>query len=127
MLFTYQIGGKVYDAGYQGLMGGAEYGDAIHKDALNRWQQPGDITDVPRLDIANNANSGATSDRWLTSGTHLNLRQITLDYQIPMTLLNKLKIASKRDGMNVIQNFSGVTSNAYIPSRIISVGLNVGI
>jgi TonB-linked SusC/RagA family outer membrane protein len=141
ILTTYQIGGKVYDAGYQNLLGGADYGDAIHKDALKRWRQPGDKTNVPRVDVANNPNSGATSDRWLTSATHLNLRQVTLNYDLPRTLLSKagiqnasfyisgenLKLFSKRQGMNVLQNFSGVTSNAYIPNRVFTVGLSVGL
>lgn len=141
VLTTYQIGGYTYDNGYQALLGGADYGDAIHKDALNRWQKPGDVTNVPRVDVANNTNSGATSDRWLTSSTHLNLRQVTLNYDLPKSLLNRigmanasvyvsgenLKIFNKRDGMNVTQNFSGVTSNGYIPSRIVSIGLQIGL
>jgi TonB-linked SusC/RagA family outer membrane protein len=141
VLTTYQIGGLVYDAGYQGLLGGADYGDAIHKDALNRWQKPGDVTNVPRVDVANNTNSGATSDRWLTSASHLNIRQITLNYNLPKSLLNRigmqnaniyvsgenLKLFSKRQGMNVLQSFTGVTSNVYIPNRVISVGLAIGL
>lgn len=141
VLLTYQIGGYVYDAGYQALLGSTEYGESLHADALKRWQKPGDITDVPRLDIANNVNNGATSDRWLTSATHLNLRQITLNYDVPKSVLSKLgvhnasvyvsgenlKLFSKRQGLNVTQNFTGVTSNSFIPSRVLSVGLNVGL
>lgn len=140
ILATYQIGGYAYDNGYQTLMGGPNYGDAIHADIVNRWQKPGDITDVPRLDVSKNPNSGATSDRWLVDASYLNIRQITLNYNFGSTLLSKFKVSnasayvsaenlklfSERKGLNVIQNFSGVTSNAYIPSRVISVGLNLG-
>lgn len=139
LLTTYQIGGLVYDAGYQSLMA-PDYGASIHKDALSRWRNPGDVTNVPRMDIGNNPNIGATSDRWLTSGSHLNIRQITLNYDFPNAILSKiglgnasvyvagenLKLFSKRQGMNVTQSFTGVTSNVYIPNRVFSVGLNVG-
>lgn len=141
ILATYQIGGHVYDAGYQSLMGAFDYGAAIHKDALQRWRSPGDNSNIPRIDIANTTNSGAASDRWLTSATHLNLRQVTLNYDLPQSLLSRagiqnasfyisgenLKIFSKRQGMNVNQEFSGVTSNVYIPSRVFTVGLSIGL
>ncbi len=139
ILTTYQIGGLVYDAGYQSLMA-PDYGVAIHKDALNRWSNSGDEGNIPRMDVGNNNNIGATSDRWLTSGSHLNIRQITLNYNFPRALLTKaglgnasvylsgenLRLFSERQGMNVSQNFTGVTSNVYIPSRVFTVGLNVG-
>ena len=141
VLTTYQIGGYVYDAGYATLTGGFDYGAAIHKDVLNRWREPGDISSVPRIDIANTQNSGAASDRWLTSATHLNLRQVTLSYSLPQSLLGKagiqrstfylsgenLKLFSKRQGMNVNQQFNGVTSNVYIPSRVFTAGLTIGL
>jgi hypothetical protein len=38
-----------------------------------------------------------------------------------------LKLFSKRQGMNVLQSFTGVTSNVYIPNRVISVGLAIGL
>ena len=51
-LFTFQLGGKTYDANYQGLMSSGTYGGALHTDILNRWQKPGDISYTPRLDAS---------------------------------------------------------------------------
>jgi hypothetical protein len=67
------------------------------------------------------------SDRWLTDGTSLNLRNISLTYNIPSKLAKKAKIQgaqvfvsgenlalwNKRKGMNGLGDFSGVTSNTY--------------
>ena len=65
-MFAYQIGGIMYDSNYASLMhSGNNYGSALSTDILNRWQKPGDITDVPRLDINRNTQSTAASDRWL--------------------------------------------------------------
>jgi hypothetical protein len=49
LLFTYQIGGLTYDGVYAGMMSPA-FGQSMHSDIHNRWQQTGDQTDVPRLD-----------------------------------------------------------------------------
>ncbi len=140
ILTTYQIGGLTYDGVYAGLMNAGEYGRALHVDALNRWQTTGNNTDVPRMDNSRASIFNAGSDRWLTSSTHLNLRQVTLSYEFSPSLLSKAKIAnasvyvtgenlilfSARKGMNVQQGFTGVTSNAFIPARVLSFGLNVG-
>ncbi|GAB3199120.1 TonB-dependent receptor [Pontibacter aydingkolensis] len=139
-LLTYSVGGKVYDATYASLMDAATEGGALHKDALKRWQKPGDVTDVPRMDLGQATNfNAATSDRWLTDASFLNFRSVNLTYSLPSTLAKKLytssarvyltgenlALISARRGMNVNQSYSGVTSNAYAPARIITLGLNV--
>ncbi|MFD1188507.1 SusC/RagA family TonB-linked outer membrane protein [Pontibacter rugosus] len=139
VLLTYQVGGKVYDANYASLMNGGTQGGALHKDILNRWQKPGDETDVPRMDLTAATQSNAQSDRWLIDASYLNIRSVNLNYLLPSDITSKvflknasvfasgenLKLFSKREGMNVNQSYSGVTSNSYIPSRIYTVGLNV--
>ncbi|MCO6498546.1 MAG: SusC/RagA family TonB-linked outer membrane protein [Chitinophagaceae bacterium] len=138
-LLQYQIGGKVYDNTYAGIMSAGNYGEALHKDALKRWQKPGDITDVPRMQ--NNALSifGAASDRWLLGASFLNIRSVTVTYNFPKSLYEKLNAAnasvfigaenvylfSKRKGTNINQSFAGTNSNSYTPARIITAGINL--
>ncbi|MFD0861080.1 TonB-dependent receptor [Sungkyunkwania multivorans] len=137
--FTYQIGGETYDTNYATLMSSGTYGQALSTDILRRWQQPGDITDVPRLDVNQTAQFGAASDRWLTSSTNLALRQVNLGYAFNNNVLDALGLGtarlyvtgenlfllSKRRGMDVGQNFNGTTSNRFTPARIITFGLNL--
>lgn len=140
VLLTYQVGGKIYDNSYASLMAVGGYGSAFHSDILNRWQKPGDITDVPRLDQVNTANFNAgTSDRWLVDGSSLTIRTATLNYNLPKSLSSKmfvqnariyasgenLHIFAARKGMNGAQQFNGVTSNTYTPARVLSLGLNL--
>lgn len=138
-LVQYQIGGKVYDGTYAALMHAGTYGTALHADALNRWQKPGDITNVPRMDNSKTGVFDAASDRWLIDASFLNIRSITLSYKLPKSLVSKMKaqdagifigsenvaLFSKRKGMNVNQSFDGTTSNVYTPARIITAGINV--
>ncbi len=137
-IVVYQIGGKVYDSGYQGLMSSGGYGSAKHVDILNRWQKPGDITNVPRMDNGRTSDFDATSDRWLTSANFLNVRTVTLSYDFPKALATRafmqnatvyvsaenFLIKSARPGMNVQQNFSGVSNNAFSLSKSIVLGIS---
>jgi TonB-linked SusC/RagA family outer membrane protein len=140
VLFTYQLGGKTYDSNYQALMHtGNNYGSALSVDILNRWQKPGDVTDVPRMDVNRNTQSSAASDRWLIDSDYLSLRQVNLSYNMPKDLVSKIGVDgmklfvngenlilfTKRIGMDPSQNFNGTTQNRFSPSRIISLGLNL--
>lgn len=139
VLFTYQIGGKSLDYNYQSIMSSGGYGTAKSVDILRRWQQPGDITDVPRLDASQTNNFNATSDRWLVDSSFLNMKRINFSYDLPSSFINAMGIntanlylsaenvfsINARKGLNIQQNFSGTTSNVYTPSRIVSLGLNV--
>lgn len=136
-LAVYQIGGKTYDGAYASLMG-AGYNNAKHIDILNRWQNPGDITNVPRMDAGRTADFDAASDRWLIDASYLNVRTVTLSYAIPNTASKKVflenaqvyvsaenfVILSRRKGMNVQQNFDGVTSNVFSPAKSVVLGVS---
>lgn len=136
-LFTFQIGGKTFDANYQTLMSSGTYGSAVHVDVLKRWQKPGDITDVPRMDNGQTTDFNATSSRWLIDASYLNIRTINLSYQLPKSFISRAKISSaqffisvenawfhsKRVGMNNQNAFSGITGGEYPPARILTTGI----
>jgi hypothetical protein len=137
-LLVYQIGGKVYDGAYASLMGSGGYGSSKHVDRLKRWQKEGDITDVPRMDIARTADFDAASDRWLIDASYLNVRSVTLSYNLPKILANKAYlenaqiylsgenffILSRRKGMNVQQNFAGTTGNVFSSAKSLVTGIS---
>ena len=141
--FSYQLGGKLIDAAYSSTMSGSEYGYSMNVDLKDAWKNPGDITDVPRLDnnATHNTNIGQTySTRFLTSSDYLNLRSVSLGYNIPKSLLSKIALKNARlnltcenvfmlkarQGLNPMSNFGGYTYNEYMPARTFTIGLNVG-
>ncbi|ATL49275.1 SusC/RagA family TonB-linked outer membrane protein [Chitinophaga caeni] len=139
VLLTYQLGGKVYDGSYASLMHAGTYGTIFSTDILKRWQKPGDITDVPRLDNKRISDFSAASDRWLTKASFMNINNITLSYDLPARWLSRinatrasiyvsgenLHMFSARKGMNVNGEFSGTTSNSYTYNRIMTMGVNL--
>jgi hypothetical protein len=139
-LINWQIGGLTYDDTYAAYMHSGTYGASLHTDMLQRWQKPGDITTVPRMDNAQTSFFGATSDRWLTDASFLNIQNITFAWDFKGRIGSKtlpinsgrlylsaenVKMFTKRSGMNPMQAFSGVTSIGYIPATVLNVGVNV--
>jgi len=58
---------------------------------LNRWQNPGDITDMPRVTPSDWANSNP-STRYLENGSYLRVKSLTLGYTLNPAVLSKIKI-----------------------------------
>ncbi|MBC9798499.1 SusC/RagA family TonB-linked outer membrane protein [Sinomicrobium weinanense] len=62
------------------------------EELLERWQQPGDITDVPKLQYATNDNFGRTSSRHLYDGDYIRLKDVTIGFNLPDTALEALGV-----------------------------------
>ena len=60
---------------------------------LNRWQNPGDITDVPKMDLTSTGNnSAATSTRFLYDGDYIRIKDLTLGYSFNKEVLEKISL-----------------------------------
>ena len=136
ILTTYSLGGKIFDSLYQGSMENMYYNNNWNKHALRRWQKPGDITDVPRIEIAG---AYATNDRFLVDASYFAIKNITLGYTLPKVWMQKARLGSVRvfasvdnlalfthlKGMDPQYNFSGSTDYAYSPNKTWSFGFEV--
>ncbi len=139
VLANWQIGGLTYDDTYAAYMHAGTYGASLHTDMLKRWQKPGDITNVPRMDNAQTSFFGATSTRFLTSSTFLNIQNVTLSYEHTFATkkpfnsariyisAENLRMFTERSGMNPSQSFTGVTSIGYIPAAVFNFGVNINL
>lgn len=93
----YSIGNDIWNnTRYRMGHGGSRNGVfAMLKEELNRWQKPGDITDVPRLTASGN-NAAIIPSRFLEDGSFVRLRNLSVGYSFPKTLLNRLSITTLR-------------------------------
>ena len=135
-LTTYSVGGKILDSLYKGAMNVMYAGNNWHKNKLRRWQKPGDITDVPKVEIGG---SYATTGESLIDASYFAIKNITLGYTIPSRLTEKARIKSFRvyftadnlalfshlDGMDPQYNFAGTVSYTYTPSKVFAFGLDI--
>ncbi|WP_426669718.1 SusC/RagA family TonB-linked outer membrane protein [Mucilaginibacter sp. McL0603] len=149
--FTFygSFGNQIYNGGGQYMSAEASNGfDNQTVDQLKYWNKPGDITNVPepRLFYANG--TGASS-RYLSSGSYVRLKSATIGYNIPKSVLSKIKVDRARvfvNGYNLflITNYKGwdpevntdfLASNINLGNdfysapqpRTITFGLNVGL
>lgn len=65
--------------------------------ALQRWQQPGDITNIPRATAADpNRNNRVDSDRWLEDGSFMRLKNLSIGYTLPGNVLQSIGVRQFR-------------------------------
>lgn len=58
---------------------------------MDRWQQPGDVTDVPKMYYDGTGyNASRTSTRFLYDGDYMRLKDLTIGYKLPKTLFSKI-------------------------------------
>ena len=135
ILTTYSLGGKIYDGLYQGSMENMYYNNNWNEHALRRWQKPGDITDVPRIEIAG---AYATNDRFLIDASYFAIKNITLGYTSEgmdaksqtgfcphFRICRQPGFVYPPKGMDPQYNFSGSTGLCNSPNKTWSFGFEV--
>jgi hypothetical protein len=64
------------------------------EELMDRWQEPGDITDEPKVVYSSTANYAAyTSSRFLYKGDYLRLKDIVLGYHLPASIVSKIRLS----------------------------------
>ncbi|RXG24787.1 SusC/RagA family TonB-linked outer membrane protein [Leeuwenhoekiella aequorea] len=143
--FTFQgeFGASIYNGGGRFQSASADYFDNQTLDQYtDRWQNPGDITDVPQARLFG-GNGTAQSTRYLDKSDFVRLRNATIGYTIPKETIEQYGLSSVRvycTGVNLLtftdydgydpearSDAGGVGQSFYSapPARTISLGLNV--
>lgn len=138
-------GASIYNNGGRFQSVNADFYDNQSLDQLNRWQQPGDVTNVPQARLFG-SNGSAQSTRFLANADFIRLRNFTLGYSLPSAVVDKMGISKLRiytAGLNLLtftnypfedpearsdangQNNPGQTFYSAPPSRTITIGLNI--
>ena len=148
-LFTYALGGKVYDSNYSGLMSNSGNPYSLHADAAKSWTAaPSGMTEtsadristsaIPVFDYSLSSYTNATSSRWLVSGNYFVIKNINLSYRLPRTFAQKIGVSgisvagaienlatfTARKGLNPQYSIAGSQSNSFGTARVFSLSLN---
>ena len=147
-MFSYGIGGKMYDNIYSWLMHEGRLGYHMHEDINDRWRAPAEnvgrddydtYATLPKLQHENRNLYPGVSDQYLRDMTYLALRNITLGYNLPGRLSEQIGITNMRlfvagenvytwnayEGMDPQHSFHGVTDHTYVPVRTFTFGVNL--
>ena len=95
ILLSFVYGNEVFNGGGRYQSANADWFDNQTVDQMERWQKPGDITDVPQARLGD-GNGTNTSSRYLSDASYLRIRNINLGYNLPVTLISKIKLSALR-------------------------------
>ena len=144
MLFTYSLGGKLYDTNYMDLMGLSSTPSAVHKDILKSWtQKPEGVADhdvenmaigsygtfpvyiataedidpdlIPQINADNTANNNGGSSRWLTSKNYLVFKNLSISYNLPTKWTDAMKLEGINIGMSIDNLFTATRRKGMNP------------
>ena len=149
-MFTYALGGKVYDSTYRSLMTTGTNPSNYSADILNSWRSaPEGMTTtsadriwhngIPQINSKTSDENNATSSRWIVNGSYFVCKNINLSYQLPKRWVRIIELddvrlslsaenlfsLSARRGLNPQQSFSGSQGNYAVTPRVFIVGLDV--
>ena len=147
-------GNKIFNAGRLEM---EAMRTAINQSAaiVNRWKNPGDITDIPAVSVNQSTDNSRISTRFLENGSYLRFKTITLSYNINPKYLSRLGLSSANiyvSGNNLVtitkykgfdpevnsyggsnsssdnRNVSlGIDNGAYPQTKMILVGINLSL
>lgn len=119
--FTYSLGGYSFDK--TGTLiesdGARESKRNLPVYAMDRWQNPGDITDVPRF-VLNQAAGPQNSSRYVHSTDHLRLKSLTFGMTLPTQWAKKAMIENARFYFSGSNLFTWAKWNQYDPEVPVS-------
>jgi TonB-dependent starch-binding outer membrane protein SusC len=147
ILMFYSGGNYVYNGTKAGLHDNRNWNSA--KDALNRWQKPGDNAKWPRVVFGDNVSngSGLPMSNNVEKGDFIKARNITLGYTLPRNLAERANLNSVRVYVAAFNAFTftgyegfdpeiqtngnsngapSVDRNSVPMARTFNVGLNIG-
>jgi TonB-linked SusC/RagA family outer membrane protein len=94
--FQFSYGNEMLNLSKTGLLNaGEDLNTNQMREALLRWRRPGDITHVPRYESGNTYNNQQSS-RFLEDGSYLRLKNLTVGYTLPSSLVTRYRVGSIR-------------------------------
>lgn len=87
ILFQGVSGNDIYNAAGRFQMDGFGWFDNQDIRMLNRWQKPGDQTDIPQVRFLQ---ASFHSSRFIEDGAYLRLKNVNLSYQLPANWVDKI-------------------------------------
>ncbi len=92
---------------------------------LDRWQEPGDITDVPQARLFQ-SNGDRASSRYIEDASYLRFKNITLAYNLPKSITDKMSVNNLKVYVQA-QNWITITDYSGNDPEVTSQGIaNVG-
>ena len=112
---SFSLGGKVYNRGlgFDLMCGDYELGPVAEYVYKNRWQKPGDVTQVPKFIAGGNSDVAKYSSRFLLNSSHFRMKAINIGYTLPRPIVRMLTLDNVRI-FSTIDNLFTLTTSDFI-------------
>lgn len=147
ILLTFQAGFYVYN-GTQASVRDQRFWNST-TDMLDRWQQPGDQTNIPRLVYQDNTSNGSAFpiSENVEKGDFVKLRNVRLGYSLPSSMIGRVGLSTVKlyvsgQNLGVLTKYSGpdpevssngnanlrqgIDRNTIANGRTFTVGISLG-
>lgn len=105
----------------------------------SRWEKEGDMATHPKAKVGGNRRSNELTSRYLEDGSYLRIKNVTVSYPLPASVVRKMHLQSFRifltgDNLYTFTRFSGMDpevgvkglfSYNYPVSRVFSLGVDI--
>ncbi len=130
-LATYMFGHYLYEGAERFYHGDGRYLPRSTSTWAynNAWRQPGDNAKVPRFSWGGVGSSQPSdADRWLDKGDYIRFKDVTLSYQFPESIANRVRMNSLQAQINVTNAWTWVAAEDlhFDPEQIVSGVYNTG-
>ncbi|HNP06951.1 MAG TPA: TonB-dependent receptor [Cyclobacteriaceae bacterium] len=110
---------------------GGERTTGYSSQQLDRWQQPGDITDIPRMSNVN-YNTSFRPSRHVEDGSYLRMKNISLGYTVPTSIASKAGMSRLRfyvssQNLFTITNYTGLDPESTVDSSSTVSGTDLAV
>lgn len=125
--FNYSLGNDVYNYMRQQLESGSRFMNQTLA-MTNRWQNEGQVTNVPKATFQDPQGNSRFSDRWIEDGSYLRLKTVTLSYTLPMnsTLLQGFQFWVQANNLFTLTKYLGSDPEFTMTSNVIGQGIDLG-
>jgi TonB-linked SusC/RagA family outer membrane protein len=142
-LFTYSVGGDVYNA-LRANLESLSNTDNQTIAAIYRWKTEGQVSNTPKAVWGDPMQNSRFSDRWIEDGSYVRLKSITLSYDLPLknSFLKNAQVYVTGNNLFTFTNYlgydpefstsqsplySGIDSGVSPQPRSFLVGIKIGL
>lgn len=125
--FNYSLGNDIYNFQRQMLESGSAFQNQT--TALNRrWIAEGQKTDIPRISYGDAAGNSRFSDRWVEDGSYLKLKNISVNYKIPVQneYIQGISVWASANNLFTITRYLGADPELSCGNGVLYQGIDAG-
>lgn len=107
--FTYSYGNEIYNVVRRNLESLDGFNNQS-KIAERRWNNYGQVTDVPRANYGDPTGNNRFSSRWIEDGSYLKLKNVTLSYIFPrqLSFIRQLEVYVSGENLVTFTKYLGL-------------------